>query len=622
MEGTGSDRPNILWLSTEDIGPHLGCYGDPLAHTPHIDALAGRGIRFTRAFTVSGVCSPNRSAIITGVYPTTLGTHPMRSGGEGTERSIMPHLPEAVKPFSTYLREAGYYCTNNGKEDYNFPTPESAWDESGPKAHWKYRQANDQPFFAVFNNADTHEGSVRSTGETYDMKTRRLDSGERQDPDKNIPPPFHPDTPVVRENWAKYRELITGMDYWVGDHLEALEEAGLAEDTIVFFWSDHGAGLPRSKRWLYDSGTHIPLIVYIPEKYRKENPLLHKAVNDRLVSTVDLAPTVLALCGIPIPDAMQGRPFLFQHRDEPRAYAYGARDRMDERYDIIRMVRGKRFKYLRNYQPFKPYDQFMNSAEKSPVKREFHRLAEAGALKSGQDWFLQDRKPLEELYDLENDPHELHNLAGDPQYRLLLENMRRAHRHWMLKTGDLGLIPEPQLVVLEKRYGSRYAIARGLETKHPGFFKELLKVASLAGRPRENQITELTEALDHEVASIRYWGAIGLGVLGNSSSQKASNKLSNHLSDPAPVVRVAAAHALFKIRKNEDAALETLRRELRSDREWVRLHAALALDAIGEKARPVIPELMDALGDTHNKYVVRVANRALNQLQETNRQVP
>jgi len=303
-------RPNILWLSCEDINPNLGCYGDKNAKTPTLDKLASEGILYKNAFTVAGVCAPNRSSIITGMYASTLGTHNMRSGGEGVKRSNKPHLPEPIKCFSEYLRNAGYYCTNNYKEDYNFVTPETAWDESSRQAHWKNRPKG-KPFFAVFNYTGTHEGHIRLSDEKHAEVTKRLTLEQRQDPSKLKLPPYYPDTPITRKYWARYYELITALDYWIADHLKELDDAGLAEDTIVFFWSDHGVGMPRAKRWLYDSGTHIPLIVRIPEKFRQNGQGQPGTVDEQLVSSVDFAPTVLNLVGLPIPDYMPGRPLVY-----------------------------------------------------------------------------------------------------------------------------------------------------------------------------------------------------------------------------------------------------------------------------------------------------------------------
>ena len=338
-------RPNILWISCEDISPNLGCYGDPDAITPTLDALAEKGVRFSRAFTIAGVCAPNRSGTITGVFPCSIGSHNMRSSAQ---------LPPHVKCFPEYLRRAGYFCTNNSKTDYNFPVPKQAWDECSRKAHWKHRPKG-KPFFAVFNITTTHESQIRTPQAVFDKRTQALSPEQRQDRAKVHIPPYYPDTPVVRNDWARYLELITAMDYEVAGRLKELTEAGLEDDTIVFFWSDHGAGLPRAKRWIYDSGTIVPVIVRIPKRYRVGDQGKPGTVDGQLVSFVDLAPTVLNLAGVEIPPHMQGRPFLGRDLPPEREYVYSIRDRMDERYDMIRSVRGKQFRYIRNYRPWKTY---------------------------------------------------------------------------------------------------------------------------------------------------------------------------------------------------------------------------------------------------------------------------
>jgi uncharacterized sulfatase len=613
-QALSDERPNILWLSCEDIGPHLGCYGDPHSVTPNLDRLATQGVRYTSAFTTAGVCAPNRSCIITGMYSTTLGTHHMRSGGEGGQRSVKPALPPEVKCFSEYLRQAGYYCTNNAKEDYNFPTPASAWDESSAKAHWRNRSKPEQPFFAVFNYTGTHEGSIRATPPAYTKTTARLRENQRQDPRRITPPPFHPDTPVVRRQWANYYECITALDYWVADGLQQLEDDGLAENTIVFFWSDHGAGLTRCKRWVYDSGTHIPLIVRIPESRRPSGQGRPGTVEERLVSSIDFAPTVLNLAGLPIPRHLQGQPFLGPNLPAERRYVYAARDRMDERYDIIRMVRDGRYQYVRNYEPFKPYDQYMDYEEQSPLKVEIHRMAKEGRLPAAAAWTTAKSKPVEELYDTYKDPYEVTNLAGAPECRPILEHLREAHEKWFRETNDLGWIPEPELVVIEKKYGNRYAIWPGLDTDAPDFREQLRSVVLKAGRPAKPDLPGLLAALRNPHAAIRYWAATGIGNLGPENGS-GTETLTRAMEDASPMVRVVAAKWLLQAGRAEEKALSVLTTELANPSEWVRLQAALALDCAGEKARPAIPALKSALNDADSKYVVRVATHALGEFQ-------
>lgn len=600
-------QPNFLWISTEDISAHLGSYGDPHAKTPNLDQLAREGVRYSKAFVVAGVCAPCRSSVITGIYPTTLGTLHMRCRAQ---------LPAEVKCFTEHLRTAGYYCTNRSKTDYQFAVPKEAWDESGGRAHWRNRPDPDQPFFAVFNFTTTHESRIASDSR-YQESTQSLTKQSLQDPAKlTTLPPYYADTPVVRKDWARNYDLIRAMDLQAGDLLEQLKQDGLSDNTIVIFWSDHGIGLPRGKRWLYDSGMHVPLIVRIPEKLRIDSQGAPGTVNDELVSLIDLAPTLLNLAGIKIPDVLQGRAFLGKNLSEPRKYVYGARDRMDERYDIIRAVRDKRYKYLRNYEPFKAYYQYMNTPEKGATMRELRRVHALGQLPAAAARFMADHKPTEELYDLQQDPHEIHNLANSPEHQDILKRMREAHLQWVLETRDLGLLPEPEIVRRERDLKSRYNILR-----QPGgnrLVEQLRRTASLSLQGSEviPQLIQQTKAKD---AAVRYWAFIGIGNLA-SQAKTAQQVTRSALKDESPSVRIAAARALCHMNQPEQA-LPVLVEQLKSKREWVRLNAAIVLDEIDEQARPTIEALQVARKDKQNKYVARVANRALNELLGTNNTV-
>lgn len=434
-------RPNILWISAEDLSPDLGAYGDPYARTPNLDKFAREGVRFTRAFSVAPVCAPSRSSIITGMYPTTIGTMHMRSNG-------VP--PPHVKPFTEYLRAAGYYTTNNVKTDYNFPSPDTAWDESSNQAHWRNRPDKSQPFFAVFNLVVTHESQIRTPAEVFARNTSKIKPEDRHDPTRAVLPPYYPDTPLVRRDWARYYDLITAMDLQAAELLKQLEEDGLADNTVVLFWGDHGRGLPRAKRWLYDSGTRVPLIARYPGKLKPGT------VSDDLVTLMDLGPTMLSLAGVEVPVYMQGRAFLGERAASPREYVFAHRDRMDETYDMIRTVRGRRFRYIRNFQAGKPYAQHIEYMDEMPTMKEWRRLnkedavshlqnQEKGVLTPAQRIFFASVKPEEELYDTEADPHEINNLAPQPEHSARLKAMRRVLDDWMKETKDLGSVPELEL---------------------------------------------------------------------------------------------------------------------------------------------------------------------------------
>jgi uncharacterized sulfatase len=428
--GYSGKQPNVLWISAEDISPSLGCYGDSYAITPRLDQLASEGMRFTRCFTHAGVCAISRSGLITGMYPVSIGSQHMRS-------QIV--LPSHVKAFPEYLRAAGYWTTNRSKTDYNFPPPKAAWDENSPQSRdWRGRAAG-QPFFSVINLVTTHESQIRGKfGETL------------HDPARASLPPYIPDTAVTRRDWARYADLLTTLDQQVATILDQLEADGLADDTIVFFWGDHGQGLPRGKRWLYDSGTRVPLIIRWPGKLKPG------AVCDDLVCFLDFAPTMLRLAGVDVPAHLHGRVLppvevvttanSRQPSADSREFIFGHRDRMDETYDLIRSARDTRFKYLRNFAPQRPYAQNITYMNQMPTMREWRRLNAEGQLSGASALHFRETKPIEELFDTESDPHEVVNLADRPEHAETLARLRAALERWQDEVGDSGLIPEPLLV--------------------------------------------------------------------------------------------------------------------------------------------------------------------------------
>jgi len=427
-------KPNILWISCEDISSRIGAYGDSVAITPKIDQLAADGMKFTNVFTVAPVCAPNRSAIITGMYPTTIGTQHMRTGHRGSTGELpTPYasvLPPYVKAFTEYLRAAGYYCTNNSKTDYQFNTfgtPVTIWDENSTKAHYKNRSDQEQPFFSIFNYTLTHESKNWPDPVYWDISTVEV-------------PPYYPDTEEVRKDIARSYENIARLDTIVGEHLKALEEEGLADNTIVFFWSDHGDGMPRGKRWTYDSGTKVPFIVRWPGK------IPQGSVNDRLISSIDWGPTVLSLAGVPVPAHMQGRPFLGPQVAEEPEFLVNTRDRFDESYDMVRAVRDEEFRYVRNYYPNQPYVLWIPYRNRSNIMKELLRLQAEGGLNEVQKLWMSDTRPPEELYHSIEDPHEINNLVNEPEYQEKLAEMRQRLDHWRIESKDLGDLPESQMV--------------------------------------------------------------------------------------------------------------------------------------------------------------------------------
>jgi N-sulfoglucosamine sulfohydrolase len=437
-------RPNILWITCEDMSARLGCYGDPIARTPNIDKLAEEGIRFTQAYSVSGVCAPSRAALITGMYPTSFGAQHMRTTSRtaSLDQITDPELlaipvyeavpPPEARTYAELFRQAGYYTTNNVKTDYQFHNPITAWDESSNQAHWRNRKDEDQPFFSVFNIMETHESMV-----WWNASKPLL-----VDPEEIELPPYYPDSPAIRKDMAIHYSNIIRMDSIVGTILHQLEEDGLSGNTIVFFYSDHGDGLPRMKRWTYDSGLHVPLIVKFPD-HRDAG-----SVDDRLVSFVDFPATALSLAGLEVPDYMHGRPFLGERKSAPREYIFAARDRMDPALDCIRTVRDKQYKYSRNYMPERPYVQFLPYRDQMPLMQELFRIRDEGSLDSVQQLWFRKTKPEEELFDLLSDPHEIHNLAYDPSYRDIKARLSMALDGWIEETNDPLTLPEPELLKL------------------------------------------------------------------------------------------------------------------------------------------------------------------------------
>ncbi|MCH8863594.1 MAG: sulfatase [Proteobacteria bacterium] len=422
------ERPNILWLTVEDISPLIGAYGYDDISTPNIDALAKEGVLYSNAYVTAPVCAVMRSALLTGIFSSSQGTQHMRN-----EAILSPE----IKTYPKLMIEAGYYATNPGKTDYQGLAAKEIWNSS--PANYQSRPDKSKPFMHVINHRGTHESQASDDPGRYDIA--KLSSF----------PPYYPDTEKARRVWASHLQQISEMDGWVGEQLAELEASGEAENTIVFFYSDHGSGLPRGKRWAYDSGLKIPLIVRMPDKWKHLMPNAAGSQTDELISTIDLTATVLNLAGVPTPEYMQGRAFLGENLPPERSYIHAHRDRMDERYELIRAVKDKRFKYIRNYEYWKPHLQFNQYAELnkwSGIMEEIRRVYAEPNPPAVIEWFFET-KPVEELYDTQNDPHELVNLASDPNYAAKLAELRAEAVRWRKSSRDLGVIPEQ--ILLDRR---------------------------------------------------------------------------------------------------------------------------------------------------------------------------
>lgn len=564
-------RPNILWVTSEDHGPHLGCYGDRYATTPNVDRLAARGTIYLHAWSCAPVCAPARTTIISGLYATSTGAEHMRS--------LVPY-PHGLKMFPQFLREAGYYCTNNAKEDYNLAKPGHVWDDSSKQAHWRHRGAR-QPFFAVFNSLKSHESQIRTRPhkQVHDPAGVRL-------------PAYHPDTPEVRRDWAQYYDVVSEADADAGRRLRELADDGLAEDTIVFYYADHGSGMPRSKRWPCDSGLHVPLVVYVPEKFKDLAPPEYRpgGRSERPVSFVDLAPTVLSLAGLRPPEWMQGHAFLGRFQEPPQSFVYGFRGRMDERYDLARSVTDGRYVYLRNYMPHRIYGQHVEYMFETPTTRVWKKLHDEGRLNPVQDAFWNP-KPPEELYDLESDPDEVHNLAGSPAHQKTLKKLRRAEQDWVARVRDVGFLPEGEL---HSRSAGTSPYDMGHDdTKYP--FGRIFATAEAASLLRPEAVPRLRQAFRDPDSAVRYWAALGMLMRGTAGMEAAHDELRAALRDQSPYVRVAAAEALGQYGAGEDLrqALDVLVELGPPDRNgvFVSMAALNALDALGPKAAPVADKI-------------------------------
>lgn len=430
-------QPNILWITCEDMSPHLGSFGEKVAKTPNLDQLAQEGVKCTNVFSTAGVCAPSRNALITGMYQTSTGGHQMRTLQTPASQKYSPVpsysavVPAQVKCFPEYLRKAGYYCTNNEKQDYQFEAPVTVWDENSRTADWRGRKDKNQPFFSVINLMITHESMV-FIHEKDPVQVK---------PEAVEVPPYYPDNKIIRTDIARFLTNVQLMDKQVGEIIQKLKDDGLYDNTIIFFYSDHGDGLPFAKRELYDRGLRVPMIIRYPKEEKAGT------VDSQLLSFVDFAPTVLSLANIPIPKYMEGQAFLgSQKAKTPRKYIYAARDRMDTEYDRVRAVSDGRFKYLKNYMPEKPYYQDIAFRLQQKGMAEILRLKEEGKLNEQQMYWFRKTKPDEELFDTKNDPYEFNNLANDPKYKAKLVELRTKHQEWLKKYGDLGAVPEKEML--------------------------------------------------------------------------------------------------------------------------------------------------------------------------------
>ncbi len=578
--------PNVLWITSEDNGPFLGCYGDSYASTPNLDQMAAEGILYENVFATYPVCAPSRCSLITGMYPQSLGTGHMRSHVT---------LPWHVRMFPALLREAGYYCTNNSKEDYNTATPEDVWDESSREATYRNR-TDGQPFFHVQNFTTTHESSLFEQHEP------------RHDPARAALPPYHPDTAQFRSDWAQYYDHISRLDEQVGEVLAQLEADGEAGNTIVFYFSDHGGILPRTKRFVHDSGTRVPMLVRFPDSLQDLAPGAPGTRSDRLVSFVDFAPSVLNLLGIVVPDYMQGSAFLGPGPRPRRSFVFLARDRMGANPDLIRAARNQRFRYIRNYLPCVPRCQYSDYQVGIPSWQEIWKLYESGKLNKTQQMMFEPQ-PAEELYDTSADPHEVINLAGRPEFEDTIQELRNAHIEHTLRIRDTGFVPEIEMHRLIAD-ATPFEFAQDHE-RYP--LKTILKLVDLISERDTTNLPVLSRYLSDSNTVIQYWAAVGCRLLEEQAKPAQGALLAAAAASESDAVRMAAAEALVWIGE-ESEGLRVLTGYLDNPREWVRFTAANYLAWLGPKAAPATESLKAFLTLETERYPQLAAEHALKRL--------
>ncbi len=594
------ERPNILWIVSEDNAAQwLGCYGNKEAQTPRIDALAKRSVLFERAYANAPVCAVSRCTILNGAYSPTLGTQNMRS---------LHTIPtETFKPYVSYLREQGYYCTNNAKTDYNFKgNDNSLWDVSSNQAHYKNRPAG-KPFFAVFNIEISHESNLFPAKVKSNRESGQTPQTPRLDPKTLFLPPYVPDLPEMRSDWAIYHDTITAMDKLVGAKLDELEKSGQAENTIVFYYADHGGPTPRGKRYLEDTGVHIPLLVHVPKKWQALSPFTQGQRVSELVSFVDFAPTLLSLCGLKKPTQMQGRAFLGTERvaPKPNSTVFLYADRFDELYGMRRAVTDGRFKYIRRFMPHLPSAPYSYYQMAIPGWAAWQKAWQDGKLSGYHKALWEPAEATEELFDTQSDPWEIKNLAREPAQAKRLAAMRTQLKATMTQVHDTALVPEPMYAEL----AGNNATIHGYVNSAAFPLTDVVEIAFLASARDTKNLPALTKALKSPHPVIRYWGALGCVALGKSAAA-ATDALTPLLTDESAANRITAAHALFVLGQTERGKAVLVAELDKPSNEYAQQLLVNTITRLNlDEAIPASWVERILKDDNANEYLKRLANR-------------
>ncbi|UMB54093.1 sulfatase [Lutibacter sp. A64] len=529
------EKPNVLWITCEDISPYLGCYGFEQAQTPNLDKLAEQGICYTHAFANAPVCGVARTTLLNGMYAPTTGTHNFRTNTQ---------LPESVPAYPKILKEAGYYCTNNYKKDYNssYQTDKSLWNESSKKAHYKNRKEG-EPFFSVFNITTTHESQLAVDKIKDYVANGDIPKTPRINPLDVKLPPYHPDVPEIREDWARFHDLITLMDKKVGQFLQELKDNNLEDNTIVFFYSDHGGMLSRSKRYLYNVGTQVPFIVYVPEKWRHLIAYEPGSTEDGFVSFVDFPKTLLSLVNCKVPAKMQGKVFLGKDKEAKPEYVHFYRDRMSERYDFNRAVTDGEYYFIQNFVPHRPRGRSTRYGYKVQQNwRANERSFETGNSNAVQSQFYQPKQTVE-LFNTKIDPWHITNIAEEKESAKNLAELSQELDRWMIEIRDIGLIPEPMfhdLVGEGKKYATIYEYAQSNDYE----IERILPIAKFAAQGKIEHKKDFLTFIKDSNPIVRYWGAYGLFRIAQVDKAIQKELILLIESDIIPVNRLIAAQAL------------------------------------------------------------------------------
>ena len=545
---TKQDKPNILWITIEDTSPQfIGCYGNKIARTPHIDNLATEGIRFMNAFSTGTVCSPSRTCIITGLKTYTAGT--------GNHRSKYP-VPDYVKGFPYYLQKAGYYTSNNHKTDYNIANEQAfineAWNESSKNAGWEKRQPG-QPFFAVFNFLESHQSRTMTKPYSWYEKNvlAHLDQHERIAEKEFEMPPFYNDSPDMRKQFARVYNAISLTDKRIGMLLSRLEEDQLTDSTIIFFFADHGEGMPRGKTNGINYGYRVPFIVWFPEIYKHLSPWgTGGAVTDELISFEDLAPTLISLAGGKVPDHMKGRKLIGPDRSTPTDHLILSSDRSDNGIDVVRTVTDGTYIYSRNFMPFMPECRYIRYMEIGKIKQLMRSDLADNVLNSLQTSILQERPP-EFLYNIEKDLWETNNLAGNADYQVVLNKMRKQLETEILQSRDVMLLPEYEIARLSKQT-TAYEY-RSDEENFP--LSKIYAAASLSGFRGSETTEKQIQRLKSSNMIVRYWAATGLRSQNNHDLLPYTDQINEAMSDPYPPVAITASAIAYQLTGDQNAMM-------------------------------------------------------------------